>query len=945
MDEQNNKNNTTEKKQTKSKKRMILVVAFIILVIIFMFIKLRGDYLNILEIGENYIDIFNKNIQYSYSVMLINFIIIFLSIYITTILIKKGLKVFFKEENKEIPKLPNKSISLILATIISILTSSMITEKVMLSLNGTLFGINDPIFGMDIGYYIFQKPFVELAIYYFMILFIILAIYTAIYYIAVFNIYFDGINAETLKKSMFIKQVGVFAVLVSITIAGITFVKTQDILFQGFLGSALNSDTVIYGAGLTDATIKLWGYRILAVIIPIAVIIAVINFRKLNNKKAVISLCTIPAYLIVLFVVMTGFQFIFVRPNELDKERTYIEENIKNTKRAYNIEIDEKSIENYETVTKEQIDNNLELINNIPIVNEDVTLKNLREYQTNTGYYTYRDTNLAKYDINGKDTVLYLTPREINAEEGRTYNSKTYQYTHGYGVILSSATTTTTNSNGNLEYIQKEIDQKDEVVDINQPRIYFGLDTNNTIMTNLKNKKEFDYPIDSTTNQENIYDGAAGLELNFIDRLVLGIRNGDLKLAFNTEMTDNTKIITNRNIIERAKMLMPYLKYDENPYMVITDDGRLVWVLDAYTITNNYPYSQETTIEIDGVRTKINYIRNSVKVLIDAYDGTTKFYITDTTDPIILAYQKIYPTLFVSENEDIPQDIKEHIVYPKFLYDIQAQMLTRYHNVQTEVLYRNDDVWDIARTNTSTTIKNVGTQMESYYTIVKTIDSLENQLGLVIPYTPDDKQNIISYLVGTYDGNNKLYLYKFKSDSNVLGIMQLDNQIEIDETISKELDTINTTGSRIIKEMYIIPFNNTILYIEPVYQLLLNNEAQIPVLKKVIVASGNRVAIGDDLNKAINNLLSQESLEIDVQNTDTQEGLINEIIKANNNLQESSNNNDWELIGRDLARLQELIENLEKLKEDEAKKEQIVDGENENIIDNNTIDNNIIVEE
>ena len=942
MDEQNNKNNTTEKKQTKSKKRMILVVAFIILVIIFMFIKLRGDYLNILEIGENYVDIFNKNIQYSYSVMLINFIIIFLSIYITTIFIKKGLKVFFKEENKEMPKLPNKSISLVLATVISILTSSMITEKIMLSLNGTLFGIDDPIFGMDIGYYIFQKPFIELGIYYFMILFIILAIYTAIYYIAVFNIYFDGINAETLKKSMFIKQVSVFVVLISITIAGITFVKTQDILFQGFLGSALDSETVIYGAGLTDATIKLWGYRILAVIIPIAVIIAVINFRKLNNKKAVISLCIIPAYLVILFVVMTGFQFIFVRPNELDKERAYIEENIKNTKRAYNIEIDEKSIENYETVTREQIDNNIDLINNIPIVNEDVTLKNLREYQTNTGYYTYRDTNLAKYNINGKDTILYLTPREINAEEGRTYNSKTYQYTHGYGVILSSATTT--NSNGNLEYIQKEIDQRDEVVNINQPRIYFGLDTNNTIMTNLKDKKEFDYPIDSTTNQENVYDGDAGLKLNFIDRLVLGVRNGDLKLAFNTEMTDDTKIITNRNIIERAKMLMPYLKYDENPYMVITDDGRLVWVLDAYTITNNYPYSQETTIEIDGVRTKINYIRNSVKVLIDAYDGTTKFYITDTTDPIVLAYQKIYPTLFVS-NEDIPEDIKEHIVYPKFLYDIQAQMLTRYHNVQTEVLYRNDDVWDIARTNTSTTLKNVGTQMESYYTIVKTIDSLENQLGLVIPYTPDEKQNIISYLVGTYDGNNKLSLYKFKSDSNVLGIMQLDNQIEIDETISKELDTINTTGSRIIKEMYIIPFNNTILYIEPVYQLLLNNEAQIPVLKKVIVASGNRVAIGDDLNKAINNLLSQESLEIDVQNTDTQEGLINEIIKANNNLKESSNNNDWELIGRDLARLQELIENLEKLKEDEAKKEQTIDGGAENIIDNNTIDNNVVVEE
>ena len=943
MEQQNNKENTTEKKQKKSKKRILLVVAYIILVIIFMFIKLRGDYLNILEIGENYIDIFNKNLQYTYGVMLVNFIIVFLSLYITTVFIKKGLKVFFKEDNKEMPKLPNKSISLVLATVISILTSSTITEKVVLSLNGTLFGINDPIFNMDVGYYIFQKPFIELAIYYFMILFVILAIYTAIYYIAVFNIYFDGINSETLKKSMFIKQISVFAIIIAITIAGITFVKTQDILFEKFLGSALDSETVIYGAGLTDVTIKLWGYRILAIIIPIAVIFAVINFRKLNNKKAVISLCTIPAYLIVLFIVMTGFQFIFVKPNELDKERAYIEENIKSTKKAYNIEINENLIENYDTITKEQVDSNIDLINNISVVNKDITLKTLREYQTNTGYYTYRDTNLAKYNINGKDKILYLTPREVNAEEGRTYNSKTYQYTHGYGAILSSATTT--NANGNIEYIQKEVDQKDEVVDINQPRIYFGLDTNNTIMTNLKNKKEFDYPINSTTNQENVYDGNAGLKLNFIDRLVLGIRNGDLKLAFNTEMTDETKIITNRNIIQRAKVLMPYLKYDENPYMVITDDGRLVWILDAYTITNNYPYSQETLIEIDGVKTRINYIRNSVKVLINAYDGTMKFYITDTTDPIILAYQKIYPTLFVSNEEEIPDDIKEHIVYPKFLYDIQAEMLTRYHNVQTEVLYRNDDVWDIARTNTSSTLKNVGTQMDSYYTIVKTIDSLENQLGLVIPYTPDEKQNIISYLVGTYDGNNKLSLYKFKSDSNVLGIMQLDNQIEVDDTISKELDTINTTGSKIVKEMYIVPFNNTILYVEPIYQLVLNNETQIPVLKKVIVASGNRVAIGDDLNKAISNLLSQESLEIDVQNTDTQDGLINEIIKANNNLQESSNNNDWELIGRDLARLQELIEKLEKLKEDEAKDEEKIGTDIENVIETNTINDNIIVEE
>lgn len=914
MEAQKDANKTKEKKPS-SKKRVFLVIAFLILVLAFMGIKLRGDYLNIQEIGENYLDIFQRNLQYSNLVLVVNFIIIFVATYITTRFIKKGLKVFFQEEKKEMPKLPNKSISFVLATVISILTSGFLTETVVMAMNGTLFGTDDPVFGLDIGYYIFQKPFVEMTIYYAMVLFALLAVYTAIYYIAVFNIYFDGINGETLKRSMFLKQIAVFVILIAITIAGITFVKTQDILYQKFLGGGLNSESAIYGAGLTDVTVKLWGYRIFAILIPIAVIVAVRHFKNGSNKKAVISLCTIPAYLVVLFVVMTGFQFIFVKPNQLDKEKPYIEENIRNTKKAYNIEIKENLISDYEMITKEQVASRADVINNIKLVTTDVTAKNLKEYQTNTGYYTYRNIHLAQYPIDGNEQLVYLTPREINTEENRTYNSKTYQYTHGYGVILSSANTV--DANGNMEYVQKELDQSDEKIKITQPRIYFGLDTNSTILTNLKQEKEFDYPEDGADIKENVYDGNAGLSLNFLDRLILGIRNGNLKLAFNTKATKDTKVITNRNIIERVKTLMPYLTYDSEPYMVITKEGKLVWVLDAYTTSNNYPYSQESLMEVNGIRSKINYIRNSVKVLIDAYDGTTKFYMTDSTDPIAVAYQKLYPSLFVPEGETIPEDISQHFVYPKFLYNLQAQMLTRYHNVQTEVLYRNDDEWDIAKTNTTKTLKNVGTQMDSYYTIVKTVDSDKSQLGLVVPYTPDEKQNIISYLVGTYQGNNQLTLYKFKADSNVLGIMQLDNQIGLNENISKELETINVTGSKLVKEMYMIPIDNTILYIEPIYQLALNSETQIPTLKKVIVASGNRVAIGDTVKKAIDHLLSQDSSKIDVQNSDTEEGLVNEIIKANSNLQNSSNTNNWELVGKDLAKLQDLINQLQKLKEDE----------------------------
>lgn len=222
------------------------------------------------------------------------------------------------------------------------------------------------------------------------------------------------------------------------------------------------------------------------------------------------------------------------------------------------------------------------------------------------------------------------------------------------------------------------------------------------MVTNSNNKKEFDYPIldaNVIENKENVYDGQAGLQLNLIDRLILSIKEGDIKLALSSSVTKNSKILTNRNIIERAKKIMPYLTYDENPYLVVNSEGKMIWVLDAYTTSNEYPYSQRTTINANSVNKKeINYIRNSVKVLIDSYDGTIKFYITDKNDPIIIAYKKIYNNLFTEE--EIPEDISSHFIYPEYLYNIQAQMLTRYHNIKPDVLYRSDDIWDTANYNT-----------------------------------------------------------------------------------------------------------------------------------------------------------------------------------------------------------------------------------------------------
>ena len=904
--------------KTKSKKRAILVIAFLIILAIYIAVTLRGEYLQTLEIGEQYVEAFKQNIKYKVGVALVNFAILYIATYITTKFIKRGLKKFFDDDKKEMPKLPNKSISLILSVVISIISSKLITEKVMLAFNTAWFGINDPIFNMDIGYYMFQKPFIEAIIIYFIALLAIYSIYIAVYYIIVFNKYFDkGIDRSTLKKNTFLKQLITNLVLVVLGLSAITLVKVQDVVNTKFL--TLSDGTGLYGAGLIEATIKTWGYRIFAFVILISAIMAIINFKKENFKKIMKWLCVIPAYLVILFVVMISFDLIYVNKNELDKEKKYIAKNIEFTKNAYNINVDEIEIENSGTITKDEVNKNQDVINNVNILNEN-TLENLEQYQTNSGYYSYDTTKPGIYNVEGKEELVYVSPREIISNDTRTYNNKTYEYAHGDGTIISSASSV--DENGNLSYIQSDFKDENNKVRITEPRIYFGLQTNEPIVTNAKNKQEYDYPLTSTTSNTNTYEGKAGLKLGFIDRVILGVKEKNLGIAFSGNVTKESKIITTRNIITRAKTIMPYLKYDEEPYMVITDEGKLVWVLDAYTTSNNYPYSQETVIEYNGMKEKINYIRNSVKVIVDAYDGTADFYITDKSDPIAIAYSNIYPELF-KEGDEIPQDILKHMVYPKYLYNIQAKILERYHNVQPEVLYRADDVWDVAKENTSrTTSTATGTEIEPYYTMVKLTNSNSAQLGLVLPYTIVEKQNIASYLVATCDSQNnkKLTLYKFKTGSSILGTIQLDSLVEQDEKILNELNSLNVTGTKIQKNIIIVPINNTLLYVEPIYQIMLNDKSQVPQLKKVVVASGNKVAIGNNIQEAVTNLLSQEAISIEVEAEDKNE-LIKQIINANKNLEESNKSGNWEMIGKDMSKLQQLVQQLQTIVEQEEKKE------------------------
>ena len=899
----------------KTKIKVVITLLFIIIVTVGLAISYRASYLQTLEIGKEYLDVFYTNAKFKYQIMEFNFILFFIILFIENKIIKSGVKPFFKDENKEMPKLADKSISFIISGIIALVISPLFIDKLNLFMNSIWVGTSDPIFNLDIGFYLFQKPFIEFIIIYIIGILVFLTVYLAVYYITVFNIYLNGIDKELLKHSKFIKQLKLNAVLILIAIAALIILNTFDVLNNQFIALKDTLSTKLVGAGLSDVIIKVWGYRILAILVIVSGIMFVKNIDKGGFKKNLYTILIVPGYLVTLFVVMILFSSIYVNNNKLDKEKKYISNNIKYTKNAYNLNISEEELEVTNTISNSDLNENSDILNNITLIDADTTLKTLNTLQTSSGYYTFKNTKLQKYKVNDFDTSVYISPREIStASDANTYNNKTFEYTHGYGSIISYASRF--NDSGNIEYVQKNIDTTNNEILVSEPRIYFGRETNNTIITNTNNKTEFDYPINASTNAEYTYSGSAGIHTNFIDRLILSITQKDVNIAFATKLNENSKVIMNRNIIKRAKKIMPYLLYDENPYLVVTDEGKQVWVLDAYTISNNYPYSQKKLIKVDGYKKDINYIRNSVKVILDSYNGNIDFYITDNTDPIIMSYSKLYPTLFKT-GENISQDISKHFTYPKFLYDVQSEMLKYYHNITEDVLYRGDDVWNYAK-YTSKKVSGSETTMDSYYTMVKT-DSGENEVGLVVPYTVYGKQNIVSYLVGTVDNNGKMNLkmYRYSQGSNVIGPTQLEKVIEEDEEISKEIQNISVTGTKITKSLVIVPVNNSLLYVLPVYQQQLNEANSIPLLKKVIVAAGNKVTIADNLEEALEKLVSQSATDIKVDNTDTKNDLINTIIEANKNLNESTKANNYEMIGKDITKLQDLIKQLEEMQKKE----------------------------
>ena len=918
--------NSKKKKalKNKSKLRGKIVAISMILAIGIIYCLLRGNYLEIKEIGEKYLDVYWKNTIYTYITFLFNFIFLFLSFYMTNRTIKKGLQVFFEDEKKEMPKFPNKSISFIIALVGSTLTTPLLLNKILLGFSNSKFGINDPVFNVDIGFMVFVKPMIQFILVYLLIVVIATLVYSMLYSIIILNKTFDGVSRESITKVNLTEKIGsrikIVAVLVSLII--IFFIVT-NIGNEKFMGINFNDGTSysMYGAGKADATVKLFGYVFLAFLAMYSILDAYKSLKIRNVKRVVGDALIVPIYLIGLAVILAVYQMVFIGTETLASNEKYIESNIEFTKQAYGIKPDYSTIEYSGTITEEEINNNTSILNNIDIATKQNVLQDFQISNTSKGYYSYRNTQIQEYNIDGVNTLAYVTPREI-LNDNTTYYNRTFKYTHGYGSVITKAGST--DENGYMDIIEGELgDLSNEPIPINQPRIYYGIETYSTAVIN-SNENEVDYVYEDTNKETyNHYDGKSGMKLNLLDRIIIALKERDFQLVFSHMTSSQSKILTNRYVIDRAKAILPYLKYEENPYMVIDDSGNQYWVIDAYTTSNFYPFSQKTNLTD---LQEINYIRNSVKVIVNAYDGTTKFYITDRNDPIAMAYNNIYPTLFAKADESIPEDISKHFVYPETLYNIQSEMIEKYHNIKSEVLYRGNDIWEIAKTSA-----NKNDKMQPYYTMVRNSKG-DSSLGLVIPYTPYGKQNIVAYMIGTVeDGKYVLRVKNFSSTSNVLGPIQIQTQIDQDESIASEIASLNTTGTKTTKRLIAVPINNTILYVETIYQQLINETTQKPTLKRVVVASGNKIAIGNNISDALDNLLSQYAVDIEVGNTDNMDDLAKAIIKANENLKNSSKSLDWKLYGEDMQVLTGLIDQLQTVVEEQEK---VKDEQNKSV--NNT---------
>ena len=868
------------------------------------------NYINIKEIGEQYLSIYIKNVQADIILKSGCFVLAFILFMISDLIIKKNLLKWEPTATYLTSPLGFWGMPALLALITICFTPYHTAESALIASNPSWFSVLDPIFFKDVGYYVFQRPlFMNATIWG-----IILLAFVFAYSVFVYFLYYvrngGGGFSQILKQQRIVVHLTVCVLAIfALTTVAFSF-AAEELLFTQ------SGDTT--GGKYTDMTVWLNYYKLSPIFLFAIILAAIIFIVKKKPKHLIGSVLAYPAIWIVAVICAVVVQQFVVRPNEASMERPYIKNNIQYTNMAYNLDdITEIEYPVSGVVTPSAVAQNESDISNIRIADIDATLQAFNQLQSFRTFYTFSDIDTLPYtDENGNRKTALVSVRELNTEnipkDDSDYVSRTMRYTHGYGVTASSASAFT--ADGKPEFLIEDMDGTSKFpTEIKQNRIYFGEladDDSYVIVNTLQN--ELDY-YNSKDEQEFSYDGYAGVQLNPFTRILYAAKYTDINIAISGYITNDSRILTNRNIIDRAKLALPFLTFDEDAHIAITDDGRLVWVIDGYTTTNNYPYSQrDDTLDEDF---GTNYVRNSVKVIVDAYHGTVDAYVIDWNDPIIQTYNKTYPGVFSSEA--LPVDIASQITYPETLFEMQANIYKKYHNTNPSTFYSNSDLWEISKEKrgTSGDVKSI----RPYYNIAKIYNNT-SELVLMQPFTAVAKDNMTAWVAASCDINNygKMTSYIFPQSKHVYGSLQIENKIDTNSDVSALLSTLKTDSTSALRgNMLVVPIMDTVVYIKPIYTTS-TNTASVPELQKIVLVCGDNIIIENSVKEAFAKLAKNmpsagyDSPQLTLpESPETDNELILSAIETYKEASQFQSEGDWINYGRSMKQFDDIMKKLE----------------------------------
>jgi uncharacterized membrane protein (UPF0182 family) len=664
---------------------------------------------------------------------------------------------------------------------------------------------------------------------------------------------------------------------------------------------------VLFGAGYVDAHVTQWGYLLAAGLLAfLALSCVVVGVSKVSAIRVVyLFLVTLVVYVGAVRVYPGIVQSYVVDPNELAKERPYIRHNIRFTRQGFNLHhVKEIEFPAKTNLTYADIRNNQPTLDNVRLWDEVPLKQTFSQLQEIRLYYEFPGIDVDRYTVDGKLRQVMLSVRELNttrlSDQAQTWLNRHLVYTHGYGVCMSPVNEVT--PEGLPKFYIKDLPPVSAIdTVITRPEIYFGEKAGDYAIVNTR-EEEFDYP-KGNNNVYTQYNGRGGILIDrYYKRLLFALKLRDINLLISPQITRNSRLLLNRTVTEMLQALAPFLTFDSDPYLVITDQGRLVWMIDAYTTSTTYPYSEPDT---DG----INYIRNSVKATIDAYNGTVRLYVADPNDPIIATYKRIFPRLF-RPSDDMPASVKSHMRYPRDLFTRQVSMYCTYHMQDPQVFYNREDVWALPQ---ETSEKGQQT-MAAYYIVSRLPRDPRESFMLMMPFTPTDKNNMIAWMSANCDGDDygKLTVFRFPKEKTVFGPMQIESRIDQDTEISQHFTLWSQVGSRVIRgNLMVIPIEDALIYVEPIYLQAI--QSKLPELKRVVFAYNDQVVMEETLNEAISRVFrGTPANPAETEHIKPENEMIWEMIATEfKRLKQSAKTASWVAFGEAIQEIEHLIKQWE----------------------------------